>query len=78
MVASRPPKRDIVPSDVCAVGGAAAMLHELSHMDLKGWHPRHDAPKKKALTDQKILSLSAEDQWWHQLLETGGAAAAPN
>jgi hypothetical protein len=52
-------------------GGAAAMLYDLLRMDLNGWHPRDDIPKTEALRDQKLLSLSPEDQWWYGLLEVG-------
>jgi hypothetical protein len=52
-------------------GGIAAMMHDLLAMDLGGWHPRYDVPQTKALGEQKIHSLSAEDEWWLGLLQTG-------
>ena len=33
--------------------GPSAMLHELLHTDLKGWHPRESVPQNKALAAQK-------------------------
>jgi len=55
-------------------GGGAAMLYDLLHMDLQGWHPRYDVPKTAALRDQKELSLSAADQWWYEMLKSGALA----
>ena len=52
-------------------GGLAAMMHDMLNMDLGDWHPRYDVPKTSALLHQKELSLSAEDQWWFQILLNG-------
>lgn len=51
-------------------GGYAAMLHDLLHRDVSGWHPRQ-LPKNAALLDQQRLSLTPLDQWWVELLENG-------
>jgi hypothetical protein len=51
-------------------GGAAAMLWELLREDLKGWHPRLEVPKTKALRDQMIASLNGKQQWWLAKLHT--------
>jgi Family of unknown function (DUF5906) len=51
-------------------GGYAAMLHDLLHHDISGWHPRR-LPKTTTLLDQQRLSLSPLDQWWVELLEIG-------
>lgn len=52
-------------------GGVAAMVHDLLAYDLAGWHPRDDVPKTAALHEQKLLSLSAEKQWWFNLIQNG-------
>jgi hypothetical protein len=49
-------------------GGAAAMLYDLLHLDLDGWHPRDNVPQTKALIEQKLLGLSGLEQWYvHKL-----------
>jgi hypothetical protein len=59
-------------------GGYSAMLFDLLHRDLEGWHPRH-FPKTDALREQQQQSLSALDAWWVELLETGTLEGAdPN
>jgi hypothetical protein len=45
-------------------GGIAAMMYDLLALDLGDWHPRYEVPQTKALGDQKIHTLSAEDEWW--------------
>ena len=52
-------------------GGIAAMMHDLIAMDLKGWHPRNDVPKTKALYSQQMQSLDPYDAWWFELLQAG-------
>jgi Mesyanzhinovviridae DNA primase len=54
-----------------AAGGLAAMMHDLIGLDLKGWHPRRGVPQTNALIDQKLRTLSPEDQWWLGLLREG-------
>ena len=51
-------------------GGYAAMLFDLLHRDITGWHPRR-LPKTSALLEQQRLSLSPYEQWWVELLEGG-------
>jgi hypothetical protein len=51
-------------------GGLSAMLFDLLNVDLKGWHPRN-VVASEALREQQARSLSAEDEWWVELLETG-------
>jgi hypothetical protein len=51
-------------------GGYAAMLHDLLHHDISGWHPRQ-FPRTDALLEQQALSLDPLDLWWVELLEGG-------
>ncbi len=51
-------------------GGYAALLHELRAHDLDGFDVR-DVPVTQALVDQKMMSLSVEQQWWHGKLNEG-------
>ena len=50
---------------------AAAMLHEMLHFDLQGWHPRDAVPQTAALQEQKELSLEPLDRWWLHVLKRG-------
>jgi hypothetical protein len=52
-------------------GGVAAMMYELLAMDLQEWHPRNDVPQTNALQEQKVRSLSGEEEWWLGLLQSG-------
>ena len=52
-------------------GGYAAMLYDLLHRDIRGWHPRYDIPQTDALLDQQQISLAFLDAWWVELLEVG-------
>lgn len=52
-------------------GGLAAMLHDLLHLDLGGWHPRRGVPKTEALQRQKDLSLGPAEQFILGILESG-------
>lgn len=52
-------------------GGAAAFLHDLLEMDLKGWHPRQDLPETAAKVDQKRLSLDPPERVFNDLLLAG-------
>ncbi len=45
-----------------------ALFHHLAHRDISTFNPRQ-RPKTKALTDQKIKSLTGFDAWWHDLLQ---------
>jgi hypothetical protein len=49
-------------------GGLQAMLHDMLHMDLNGWHPSRSVPKTQALADQKVLSLDPASKWWMEQL----------
>ncbi len=51
-------------------GGYESLLHFLQHLPLDGFDIRA-VPKTEALAKQKELSLSAEDDWWKQLLIDG-------
>jgi hypothetical protein len=51
-------------------GGYGAMLHDLLHHPLGDFHPRR-FPRTTTLLDQQAHSLSPEDTWWVELLETG-------
>ena len=51
-------------------GGYEAMLFDLLARDLGNWHPR-DIVHTEALTGQQEESLSALDEWWLELLQTG-------
>lgn len=51
-------------------GGIEAMLHELLHRDLSAFNFR-EAPKTKALADQKLLSMDPADRWWFEVLIAG-------
>jgi hypothetical protein len=51
-------------------GGLQAMLYDLLHYDLGDWHPRQIV-RTAALAKQQAESLSALDQWWLELLQTG-------
>jgi hypothetical protein len=53
-----------------ANGGLPAMLHDLQHVDLKGWHPR-DVLETRALREQKQQSFSPLDEWFEGLLQSG-------
>src|SRR5215204_1111936 len=46
------------------------MLHDLLELDLDGWHPRNII-RTEALREQQLRSLSGENHWWLELLETG-------
>ncbi|MCA1453981.1 hypothetical protein I6F35_12240 [Bradyrhizobium sp. BRP22] len=54
-------------------GGYGAMLHDLLHRDISGFHPRQ-LPKCNDLTSQQAMSLSPLDSWWVELIENGTLA----
>ena len=56
-------------------GGRSAMLHDLLNLDLGSWHPR-EAPKTKALLDQKRHSFNPRESWWYECLWEGRMAGA--
>ena len=47
------------------------MMHDLLGRDLEGWHPRRGVPQTEALRQQKLRSLSPEDEWWLSILDQG-------
>jgi len=49
-------------------GGQAALLWDMLHRDIKGWHPRQDIPMTYAAISQKMRSLPPVHQWWMNLL----------
>lgn len=51
-------------------GGSENLLHFLMTYDLSNFEVRA-VPKTKALQDQKLLSLSPEQQWWYEKLHFG-------
>lgn len=51
-------------------GGSENLLHFLMTYDLSNYEVRA-VPKTKALQDQKLLSLSPEQQWWYEKLHFG-------
>jgi hypothetical protein len=51
-------------------GGREALLHMLLTYDIKAFEVR-TVPQTSALNEQKLLSSSAEDQWWLNKLEEG-------
>ena len=51
-------------------GGLEAMLRDLLELDLDGWHPRNII-RTEALREQQLRSLSPENEWVLELLETG-------
>jgi hypothetical protein len=56
-------------------GGLAAMLHDLLHHDLTGFHPRAIV-RTPELVRQQEESLDPLDAWWLELLQTGELAGA--
>lgn len=51
-------------------GGRANLLHYLMSMDLSDFEVRK-VPQTEALREQKLLSLSVEEQWWMERLMDG-------
>ncbi len=51
-------------------GGREGFLHYLLGYDLSEYNVR-DVPKTDALQEQKLLSLSVEEEWWYQKLIEG-------
>src|SRR5262249_32306879 len=50
--------------------GLSAMLYDMQHLDLKGWHPRQ-VYETEALRAQKEESLTPLDQWFVEILQDG-------
>jgi len=53
-----------------ANGGIAAMMWDMSQVDLGDWTP-HDIPQTLALIEQKQQSLRGLDRWYERALQTG-------
>lgn len=51
-------------------GGREALLYTLLHWDLDGFNVR-EVPDTIALREQKLLSLTADEEWWYQKLVKG-------
>lgn len=51
-------------------GGRENLLHYLLTLDLAGYQVRN-IPQTKGLREQKLLSLSTEQEWWYQKLLNG-------
>ena len=51
-------------------GGMEALLHFLMTRDIKGWQVR-TTPKTNALMEQKLFSLSPEEEWWQKKMDEG-------
>ena len=51
-------------------GGIEAMLYELLNVDILQ-HNLREAPKTKALIDQKMHTMSSFESFWHNILDSG-------
>lgn len=51
-------------------GGREALLQFLQNVDLTDFQVRN-VPQTEALQEQKLLSLSSEEEWWHGKLKDG-------
>jgi hypothetical protein len=51
-------------------GGLCNLLYFFQTYDLSGWRSK-DRPRTKGLSTQKMLSLPAEQDWWHSRLTEG-------
>lgn len=51
-------------------GGYEALLFQLQGVDLTDFEVR-DVPQTDALQEQKMLSMSIEEEWWYRKLENG-------
>jgi hypothetical protein len=51
-------------------GGKARLLWELLNHNISGFDP-FKIPQTKELTKQKLLSLDAHNEWWHEKLDNG-------
>lgn len=49
-------------------GGMAALLWDMLHRDIDGWHPRHNIIMTPGAILQKIRSLTPVHQWWMNTL----------
>lgn len=51
-------------------GGLEALLLHLQNVDLDGFQVR-DVPQTDALQEQKLLSMSIDEEWWFRKLQNG-------
>ena len=51
-------------------GGLEALLFHLQNIDLKDFQVR-DVPQTDALQEQKLLSMSIDEEWWYRKLQNG-------
>lgn len=49
-------------------GGLEALLFHLQNVDLDGFQVR-DVPQTDALQEQKLLSMSVDEEWWYRKLQ---------
>ncbi len=59
-------------------GGMSAMLYDLLHADIEGFHPRWSIPQNEALRDQARHSLTPEMKWLFSLLQEGALPYSTN
>ena len=51
-------------------GGLEALLFHLQNIELEGFQVR-DVPQTDALQEQKLLSMSVDEEWWFRKLQNG-------
>ena len=51
-------------------GGFEALLFHLQNIDLEGFQVR-EVPQTDALQEQKLLSMSVDEEWWFRKLQNG-------
>jgi hypothetical protein len=57
-------------------GGYEAMLYDLLHRDLTGFHPRRIPEEANDLLDQQVNSLDPFDAWWVSMLQSAALPGA--
>lgn len=53
-----------------ADGGYEHLLHYLMQLQIRGWNPL-PVPRTGGLIEQRLLSLSSEEEWWYRKLGDG-------
>lgn len=51
-------------------GGYEALLYHLQSLDIEDFEVR-EVPQTEALQEQKLLSMSMDEEWWHRKLTAG-------
>lgn len=51
-------------------GGLEGLLYHLQEVDLEGFQVR-DVPQTDALQEQKLLSMTVDEEWWFRKLQNG-------